>query len=857
MTRDRRQHRVEAEKPIFRSPTRSLRNFVENSPVATFLVEADGRLVYANRAVTALLGYSGEELLGSDFATMVCPEDLAMARGQTEALLSRNPSSFQSERRYLTKDGRTIWVLASVALLPNQPGGSCYISVQAISIDAQKQAEAALIESERRWSFALESAGQGVWEADIVKGVVYYSPKWRSMRGFAPDEVVDSSEASWLARVHPEDRDRIQDMIHRQNLGELTRNAFEYRERHKDGHYIWISSRGAPDAWAADGTPTRVIGTDTDITQSKRAQEAMQTLSHRLELALDASQIGVFETNLETGELFLDDRVHAIFGLARKPGPILAPDWDRVILPDDAPATLQAFADATASRGTFRANFRIRRPDGEIRYVASHAKYFDGDQAPKMVGTNRDVTDEVTLTQGLKAAKLLAEARNAELETAKALIEKQALHDALTGLPNRRYLDRILDDCYHGGREATAGTLGLLHIDLDRFKQINDTLGHVAGDAMLVHVARLLCEDAGPNSFVARVGGDEFVVACLHMIDTAQLSDLAERLIARLRQPVPYDGHLCRFGASIGIAVDVGLLLSPGQILMNGDLALYRAKSQGKNRFAFFTQCLQDEIESTKRLADDILRGIEHDEFIPHYQPLVDAVTHEVTGVEALVRWNHPVEGMLSPSRFLRVAEDLDVLSTIDAAILTRAVADLRSWRAAGLRVPSISVNVSLRRLGDKHLLPSLQRLNIEPGTVSFEFLESIFLDEVDHAVAANIEAIRALGIGIDVDDFGTGHTSFVSLLKLNPDRFKIDRQLIAPIATSPSQRRLIASFIEIGNTLGIRVVAEGVETMEQAAILQKLGCDTLQGYAFARPMSAAALVAWLREKDSRTGHPG
>jgi len=202
---------------------------------------------------------------------------------------------------------------------------------------------------------------------------------------------------------------------------------------------------------------------------------------------------------------------------------------------------------------------------------------------------------------------------------------------------------------------------------------------------------------------------------------------------------------------------------------------------------------------------------------------------------------------LLTPDRFLKIAEDLNVLAAIDREVLSRAIVDLGHWRSRGLPIESISVNVSFRRLSDDDLVPSLRELNIEPGTVSFEFLESIFLDEFDDRVAWNIDAIKEMGIGIDVDDFGTGHTSFVSLLRLMPRRFKIDRQLIELVATSEGQKRLVSSIVDIGRTLGIKVVAEGVETMEQARVLREIGCDFLQGYAFARPMPAEDLERWLQ----------
>jgi diguanylate cyclase (GGDEF)-like protein/PAS domain S-box-containing protein len=825
-----------------------LRAFVELASVATFMVTTEGKLTYANRACGELLGYEPSELLGLDFRTLVHRDDLLVATTQAAELVSGTITSYRVQRRYIRKDGEPVWVICSVSLLRSAYAPESFFSVQAIDINAQKLAEAALAESERRWEFALDSAGQGVWEADIENNTVHYSPTWKRIRGYAPHDDIDSSAGNWLARVHPDDRDRIRDIIEKQNSGEIKRNAFEYRERHKDGHYIWILSLGAPDIWDADGRPKRVIGTDTDITQLKLAEQTTKRLAHRLELALKVSKIGVFEGNLRTGELIWDDRVREIFGVPPDREDLRAEDWEKSIHPEDLPIALGALNAAVAEKGTFSQRFRIVRPSGEIRFVTSQATYFEeADGTPKFVGANEDVTEEVALAEGLKSANILAEARNIELEAAKARIETQSLHDALTGLPNRRYLDEVLNQHVSNAAGISKAGLALLHIDLDRFKQINDTLGHVAGDAMLKHVARLLLDAAGIGNFVARVGGDEFIVVCLNETDVGRLANLADLIISKIQRPVPYEGHFCRFGASIGIAIETGGAIDTRRVLINGDMALYRAKGRGRNRYEFFSKALQHEAESTKRIADDILRGLEQQEFVPYYQPVVDAKTFEVVGAEALVRWNHPIEGLLPPSRFLKIAEELDVLAAIDRTILEVAITDFGRWKKLGLPISSISVNVSLRRLNDEGLIPSLRALAIEPGSISFEFLESIFLDEFDDRVAFNIDALRAMGIGIDVDDFGTGHTSFVSLLKLNPRRFKIDRQLISPISENSEQRRLVASIVEIGRTLGIKVVAEGVETMAQATILRDVGCDYLQGYAFARPMPADDLTNWLK----------
>ena len=438
---------------------------------------------------------------------------------------------------------------------------------------------------------------------------------------------------------------------------------------------------------------------------------------------------------------------------------------------------------------------------------------------------------------------MLSEARNAELEAAKARIEYNALHDSLTGLPNRRYLDEILAS--HAERFETEGQrAGLLHIDLDRFKQINDTLGHAAGDAMLVHAARVLKSNLRAGDFVARVGGDEFVVVCpTSQADQGSWNDrlaaLADRIIEQMHQPVMYEGHECRFGVSIGIASDMDAVADPKRLLVNADMALYRAKNRGRNRYQFFNEALQSEVVSSKRIADDILNGIERNEFVPYYQPQFDADTLAIVGVEALARWNHPTEGVLAPAAFMKVAEELNVVGIIDRLILEQTLKNFNQWSAAGLGVPKVSVNVSARRLHDEELISGLRDLRIRPGTVSFELVESIFLDENDELVTWNVEQIKNLGIDVEIDDFGTGYASIVSLLKLKPRRLKIDRQLIIPVVRSPAQRQLVGSIIEIGKSLGIEVLAEGVETMEHARVLKSLGCHALQGFAFARAMDA------------------
>ena len=296
----------------------------------------------------------------------------------------------------------------------------------------------------------------------------------------------------------------------------------------------------------------------------------------------------------------------------------------------------------------------------------------------------------------------------------------------------------------------------------------------------------------------------------------------------------------------------------PYKLLIDADIALYRAKKLGRNRFEFFTKALEAEVVSTKRLADDILTGIEEKQFTTHYQQQFDALTREMVGLEALIRWNHPTEGLLVPARFLKVAEDINALPVLDHIVLETALAHRLNWIAAGLRVPRIAVNVSMGRLRDERLVHMLRTMAIEPGMLSFELTEAIYLDDSDDIVSDNIRSIKELGIEIEIDDFGTGYASIVSLMRLQPSRLKIAHQLTAAVSSSFAQRQLIRAIVEIGRTKGIGVVAEGVETMEQADILADLGCQILQGYALGRPVDANALAnLMLHESDPITAaHP-
>ncbi len=418
------------------------------------------------------------------------------------------------------------------------------------------------------------------------------------------------------------------------------------------------------------------------------------------------------------------------------------------------------------------------------------------------------------------------------LEQANQEISQQALHDELTGLGNRRYLNARLEEMTQE-RERSQQEIAALHIDLDRFKQINDTMGHAAGDHVLQTVAGILRDKVRRNDTVARIGGDEFIVLMHCTIDSEMPEQLADRLIEEICKPIDFEDRPCRIGASIGIARTP--MIPAGDLLTCSDIALYKAKTGGRAMKAVFDSVDLESMKSSKFLGDDILRGLENSEFIPFYQPQIDVQSGKVAALEVLVRWNHPERGLLAPGEFLNTAFDIQVESALDTMVFEKAIEECRLHFEGVEDPPVVGFNVSLSRLLQPDLVERIRDLSY-PGKIAFELLETVFLEEEQSSFFERIEELRGEGISFEVDDFGSGRASIVGLRRIGPERLKIDRRLIEPITTSESARRLVQSIIDIGRALEIKVTAEGVETAAHATELERLGCDRMQGFHFAHP---------------------
>ncbi|WP_244467657.1 sensor domain-containing protein [Pseudorhizobium banfieldiae] len=744
------------------------------------------------------------------------------------------------------------------------------------NITALKAREANLLELSQRFNLAMEASNIGIWEVTDNGHHLFWDDRSAALHGCEQDGVRNRLD-DWHGAIYPEDLEAAE--AHFFNcICAKTACTETYRVATEDGAVRYLRSAGAsyhnPDGslrstgivWdvTADMLMAQMLRDAKAVSDiknaelelaldelSKREQE-LEELSSKLDLALASYNCGIWEVDLETRTERWDERMCQLYGMRYTDGIVSQHEWSKLVHPDDREMAKTVSYEFQTSG--IKETLVVRVPQGErdLRYIRSVGQLqVDRNGRRKVVGIAFDVTEDAVLTAQLKAAKAESDAKNLELELAKSRIEHNALHDPLTGLGNRRKLDAELDLLSRQSRTERQ-KLTILHLDLDRFKQINDTLGHAAGDAMLVHASEVLSRNVRENDIVARIGGDEFVILIRDENGHDCVAQLATRIIGELRQPIDFEGFACRGGVSIGIAQASGVNIDARRVLVNADIALYRAKAMGRNRYEFFTQNLQAEIVGHKRTADELLAGLENHEFTTRYQPQFDARTSQLAGVEALVRWNHPHLGILTPDRFLRIAEELNVAATIDQIVLETVLKDLKRWADLGVSVPRVSVNVSSRRLHDEKLIEGLKLLDIRPGQIAFELVESIFLDEHEDVVARNLEQISGLGIDIEIDDFGTGHTSIVGVLKLKPQRLKIDRQLVMPILHSPQERALVRSIIDIARSLGVETVAEGVESMQHAAMLRELGCDLLQGYAFARPLSfaeftEAAIVRWAR----------
>ncbi len=543
-----------------------LRKVMESAAVGMALVGVDGRMIYVNRAYETMMGLEPGTALGMQNATLFHPDDRQAVELRFGQLFRGEIEEFQLECRAIHADGGTLWVLASISLLRSDTTDRpLYGIVQLIDIDRQKRAEQALAESESRWHNALESAGQGVWDHDIRKDDMFYSRMWRRMRGIPDDEQVDPAQEAWLARLHPEDVPRILATVNKQDSGEDGHDTLEYRERHRDGHWIWILSRGKPIEWDENGVPVRTVGTDTDITRLKVAEALLAEEKERFRVTLDSIGEGVIAADAEGHLQYMNPVAEMLTGWSSAEA-LGLPLTDIFVTKHESTGegADDVMVACLASGGT-------REIEDDVILVARNGT------GRGISGSASPVRDESGHTIGA----VLVFKDVTDLQEEQRRLAHSANHDVLTGLPNRSAFSRVLAEA---NRQVAGGNRhhALCFIDLDRFKPVNDTAGHAAGDELLREVASVIRSCCRAQDFAARIGGDEFVVL-LSDCAPANANRVAQKIvdaIAAIR--FIWEGAEYTVGASVGVAPLTAS--ADHNALAAADAACYAAKAGGRGR---------------------------------------------------------------------------------------------------------------------------------------------------------------------------------------------------------------------------------------------------------------------------------
>ncbi|MEW5729899.1 MAG: EAL domain-containing protein, partial [Pseudomonadota bacterium] len=441
-----------------------------------------------------------------------------------------------------------------------------------------------------------------------------------------------------------------------------------------------------------------------------------------------------------------------------------------------------------------------------------------------------------------------------ELRRKDERIRHLAYHDPLTHLPNRQLLHDRLDHALALCRRESK-TLAVMFLDLDRFKVINDTLGHDVGDNLLREVATRLADAVRGTDTVARLGGDEFVVLVEHPDTTGAVAAVAEKIIRALAAPVDLGPHKVHVTTSIGISFYPGDGEDLTELMKNADTAMYAAKAAGRNTYHFFSAAMNERAQWRLELENEMRHAVERGDFQLHYQPKVELATGRPCGAEALIRWNHPTKGLISPADFIPMAEETGMIVEMGEWAILEACGQMRRWLDAGLPPMTVAVNVSTRQLTGPGLYSivaaALEVNDLPPAALELEVTESGVMDQAERAIAM-LEGLKTLGVSIAVDDFGTGYSSLSYLRKLPINTVKIDRSFVMDLETNEQDAAIVRTILAMAQTLKLNVVAEGVETAAQAAMLAEANCDMAQGFHYARPLPAPAFAEWLRAATAR-----
>ncbi len=786
-------------------------------------------------------------------------------QSQPKGLRAQSPSIHEAWLTF-AKDGHR--ELLEISRLPIHDDNQELIGILGIghNVTDRRESEEKLQKSEERFSLAMRGANDGLWDWNLETNEVYYSPRWKRMLGYENDELANDL-STWQNLVHPQDKERILKIVQDYLVGKADTFDVEMRMQHKAGHEVIVLSRAFLVHRESDAKAVRLVGTHVDITSRKKAEIFDEK---------NAAIMEMIATGKPASEIYPEI---ALMYEARHPGLrcSMLELQDGRLMHGGAPSLPKEYCDAVhglkngpnvGSCGTSTytgkrvlvENIETDPKWAKIKHVAlPHGMRCCWsepikDSLGRVLGAFGMYYNYPALPNDEESNDLKSAARLAgivmERDQAQKRIRELAYLDELTGIANRASLYQSLEASIKRS-DRNKSRLGLLYIDLDNFKSVNDSLGHDAGDLLLQEIAKRLHTVAREIDFVARLSGDEFCVLVNELNDDYAAAHVAQRCLETISTPVELLTRKFTPACSIGIAhyPDDGQDLST--LIKAADTSLYAAKERGKNQYAFYKNELTQQAEYRFRVEQHLREAIEKQQLSLVYQPQIQLNTGKIIGVEALSRWNHPTLGQVSPIEFIATAERIGMIKPLTQWVLTAACNQAVAWKKAGLSKLRMAVNISPVHFLNhdfvslvKHVL---DETGIEPSDLELEITESVV--QTDQKNLSIFRELKDLGLLLAIDDFGTGYSSFASLKHLSVDCLKIDKYFIDDMLTDHKSKILVGSMIEMGHNLEYEVIAEGVETPEQCHQLQNLGCETAQGYLFSKPVTANQISNLLKRE--------
>jgi diguanylate cyclase (GGDEF)-like protein/PAS domain S-box-containing protein len=785
--------------------------------VGTYISERDGRALCSPEFYQQLGMPEDTAFAGQKWLEMVHPADRASVDQHLAAAMTSG-DQFHCEFRVIRDDTAEVRWISSHSRIERDAAGEAIRAIGAnIDVTDRKRAQAAAEEGRNLLRSFIDQSSDSIFVKDLNDRFLLASERCKHTMNLPPESIVGRTTRDLFP---PEIADRIAAMDS-QVIDSGEPQLFE-REVVIEGETRVLQTSAMP--WQRNGAICGLVAVSRDITEQKQVERALRDSEERFRLAAHAAGLGICDYDAATNALSLSDDLIRMLGLPAGAAADLNVARE-LVHPDDRGAFDALLAGAQENDADFRfqATLRVARADtGAERWMATSGwkTIGPGGELARVIVTVRDATGQKTVEQRIRWI---------------------ANHDTLTGLPNRLAFQEAMAAAVAPGG-AGAG-FGLLLIDVDHFKQVNDTYGHDAGDALLQSLGERLCSAFGSTDMVARLGGDEFAVIVHGITSRDELAALAEQALGRLRDPFHYRGRVLDGRASVGATFFPDDAGSIDALLKNADIALYAAKAAGRSRLVLFRPEMMAEHQGRSTMLLMAREALDHDRVKPFYQPKVELSTGRIVGFEALLRWWKPGTGVQRPAQILAAFEDLDLANALSDRMLDRTIADIRRWRDAGLAFGHVAVNASAAEFCRddfaERVLARLDAASVPAACMEIEVTETVFLGGEGEQVQKALETLCAAGVKIALDDFGTGYASLSHLKQFPVDTIKIDRSFLPGLVEDTDDAAIVRAVLRLGQSLDIKVVAEGVETRSQAAYLRSHGCDFGQGYLFGRPVPA------------------